>query len=177
MSKNPFILSVIPPDAPFCNRPLEMQQLTSYALAGTNVVIFFPRRYGKTSLVKRVQSKLAENGMLTLYADFFGLTSIDDVAGRIAKGVYAFIQNSASLMQRAVRLFTTFRPVFKPNQDGSLTVGIEPGTPNLHGIDLIDKTLDDLGKFIEKVSSVTQQYPYYSQKLALNKGLRTSINI
>jgi hypothetical protein len=151
MSKNPFILSVIPPDAPFCNRHLEMQQLTSYALAGTNVVIFSPRRYGKTSLVKRVQSKLAENGMLTLYADFFGLTSIDDVAGRIAKSVYAFIQNSASLMQRAVRLFTTFRPVFKPNQDGSLTVGIEPGTPNLHGIDLLDKTLDDLGKFIEKV--------------------------
>jgi len=42
MSKNPFILSVIPPDAPFCNRHLEMQQLTSYALAGTNVVIFSP---------------------------------------------------------------------------------------------------------------------------------------
>lgn len=151
MFKNPFILSVIPPDAPFCNRHLEMQQLTSYALAGTNVVIFSPRRYGKTSLVKRIQSKLAENGMLTLYADFFGLTSIDDVAGRIAKSVYAFIQSSESLMQSAVRLLTTFRPVFKPNQDGNFTVGIEPGAPNLHGIDLLDKTLDDLGKFIEKV--------------------------
>ena len=71
MSKNPFILSVIPPDAPFCNRIEELEQLTSYAIDGTNVVLFSPRRFGKTSLVKRVQAKLAKQGMLVLYADFF----------------------------------------------------------------------------------------------------------
>ena len=54
MLKNPFILSVIPPNAPFCNRIEELEKLTTYAMDGTNVVLFSPRRFGKTSLVKRV---------------------------------------------------------------------------------------------------------------------------
>jgi hypothetical protein len=150
MSKNPFILSVIPPDAPFCDRTEELEQLTSYALAGTNIVIFSPRRFGKTSLVKRVQANLAKKGMHVLYADFFGVTSIDDVAGKIAKSVYTFIQRNESLMKKALRIFTTFRPVFKPADDGSFSISIELASPNLHGIDLLDKTLEDLGVFMEQ---------------------------
>jgi uncharacterized protein len=67
MSKNPFILSLIPPDAPFCNRIEELEQLTSYAMDGNNVVLLSARRFGKTSLVKRVQANLARQGMLVLY--------------------------------------------------------------------------------------------------------------
>jgi hypothetical protein len=151
MYKNPFILSVIPPDAPFCNRIEELEQLTSYALDGTNVVIFSPRRFGKTSLVKRVQANLAKKGMYVLYADFFGVSSIDDVAGKIARGVYTFIQRNESLMKKALRIITTFRPVFKPAEDGSFSISIELARPNLHGIDLLDKTLEDLGVFMEQV--------------------------
>jgi len=151
--KNPFIISVIPPEAPFCNRTKELQQLDSYAAAGTNVVIFSPRRFGKTSLVKRVQSCLEKEGTLTLYADFFGVTSIDDVAGRIAKSVYAFIRRNESLMKKAIRILTTFRPVFKPAEDGSFSVSVEQTAPNLHGVELLDKTLEDLGVFIEQVGS------------------------
>ena len=151
--KNPFIISVIPPEAPFCNRTKELQQLDSYAAAGTNVVIFSPRRFGKTSLVKRVQSRLEKEGTLTLYADFFGVTSIDDVAGRIAKSVYAFIRRNESLMKKAIRIFTTFRPVFKPAEDGSFSVSVEQAAPNLQGVELLDKTLEDLGVFIEQVGS------------------------
>jgi len=150
MSKNPFILSVIPPDAPFCDRIEEFEQLTSYALAGTNVVLFSPRRFGKTSLVKRVQAKLANKGMLVLYADFFGVTSIDDVAGKIARSVYTFIHRNESLMKKALGVLTTFRPVFKPEQDGSFSLSIELASLNLHGIDLLDKTLEDLGLFMEQ---------------------------
>jgi len=150
MSKNPFVLSVIPPDAPFCNRVEELKQLTSYAIDGTNVVLFSPRRFGKTSLVKRVQANLAKQGMLVLYADFFGVTSVDDVAGKIARSVYTFIQRNESLMKKALRILTTFRPVFKPAEDGSFSISIELARPNLHGIDLLDKTLEDLGVFMEQ---------------------------
>ena len=151
MPKNPFIISVIPPEAPFCNRSRELRQLISYGSGGTNVVIFSPRRFGKTSLVKRVQSNLAKKGMLTLYADFFGVTSIDDVAGRIAKCVYAFIRGNEPLMKKAIRLLTTFRPVLKPTQDGNFAVSIESTGQNLQGIELLDKTLEDLGLFMEQV--------------------------
>jgi hypothetical protein len=151
MPKNPFIISVIPPEAPFCNRLRELRQLISYGSGGTNVVIFSPRRFGKTSLVKRVQANLAEEGMLALYADFFGVISIDDVAGRIAKCVYAFIRGNEPLLKKAIRFLTTFRPVLKPTEDGSFSVSIESTGQNLHGIELLDKTLEDLGLFMEQV--------------------------
>ena len=151
MNKNPFVISVIAPDAPFCNRAKEIKQLTSFALSGTNVVIYSPRRYGKTSLVRRVQSALAAKGTLTLYADFFGVTSVEDVAARIAKAVYGFIQNEESLLKKAMRIISDFRPVFKPTEDGSLTMVIESRSPNLFGIDLLDHTLHDLGVFIEEI--------------------------
>lgn len=151
MSKNPFIISVIPPEAPFCNRSQELRQLISYGSAGTNVVVFSPRRFGKTSLVKRVQLNLAKKGMLTLYADFFGVTSIDDVAARIAKCVYAFIRGNEPMMKKAIRLLTAFRPVLKPTEDGSFAVSIESTGQNIQGIELLDKTLDDLGLFMEQV--------------------------
>jgi len=151
MLRNPFIISVIPPGAPFCNRTHEFQQLVSYAAAGTNVVIFSPRRFGKTSLVKRVQSILTAKGMLTLYVDFFGIISIDDVAGKIAKSVYTFIGRNEPLMKKTIRILSTFRPVFKPTEEGSFTVSIESTSPNLHGIDLLDKTISDLGVFIDRI--------------------------
>ncbi len=151
MAKNPFIISVIPPEAPFCNRSRELRQLIAYGSAGTNVVVFSPRRFGKTSLVKRVQSDLLKKGMLVLYADFLGVTSIDDVAGRIAKCVYSFIRGNEPLMKKAIRLLTTFRPVLKPSEDGSFAVSVETTGQNIQGIELLDKTLDDLGQFMAQI--------------------------
>jgi len=48
---NPFTLRVIPPGFPFCNRTVELEQLSSHAGNKANVVLFSPRRYGKTSLI------------------------------------------------------------------------------------------------------------------------------
>ncbi|MBA7542888.1 hypothetical protein ES705_35213 [subsurface metagenome] len=64
---NPFVLGVIPPGAPFCNRSKELKKLTSYSESNANVVLYSPRRYGKTSLTKRVQSILADKGFIAIY--------------------------------------------------------------------------------------------------------------
>ena len=47
--ENPFYLQEIPVDAPFCNRREEIRELTSFSRAKANVLIYSPRRYGKTS--------------------------------------------------------------------------------------------------------------------------------
>lgn len=55
-------MGVIPPGAPFCDRSRELEELTSYAESNANVVLYSPLRYGKTSLINRVQSVLADKG-------------------------------------------------------------------------------------------------------------------
>ncbi|MBE9580287.1 MAG: hypothetical protein IMF18_01555 [Proteobacteria bacterium] len=44
---NLFVLGVIPPGAPFCNRSKELKELMSYSESNANVVLYSPRRYGK----------------------------------------------------------------------------------------------------------------------------------
>ena len=88
--QNPFYLRVLPVDAPFCNRAKELDELTSHARNKANVVLFSPRRYGKTSLVKRVQERAKKEGVVTIYVDFLGIDSVEDLASRIASRFYAY---------------------------------------------------------------------------------------
>ncbi|MBW2568924.1 MAG: hypothetical protein JRD93_13670 [Deltaproteobacteria bacterium] len=115
MKNNPFYLKEIPVDAPFCDREKELADLISYAKSNTNVVLFSPRRYGKTSLIKRVQSNLKSYGTLTAYCDLFGVTSVEEIAGRIAKSIYTITQKNESLFQKAINFITPFRPVLSPS--------------------------------------------------------------
>ena len=64
---NLFVLGVIPPGAPFCNRSKVLNELRSYAENNANVVLYSPRRYGKTSFTKRAQSILVDRGFIAIY--------------------------------------------------------------------------------------------------------------
>src|SRR4030042_3310580 len=107
---NPFYLQEVPVEAPFCNRGRELKELESYAVAGANVVLFSPRRYGKTSLGKRIQRMLVDKGFITFFADFFGVASVDDVAARLAKAIFAVTHNQEPLWKKALRTIRSFRP-------------------------------------------------------------------
>lgn len=158
LMSNPFTLRVIPPDAPFCNRTRELEELSTHAHNKANVVLFSPRRYGKTSLVRRLQSGLERDGFFTIYADLFMVTSVNDVAERIAKSVYSVLHQRESLLEKGVRYlktFRTFRPVFRPAGNGGFDITVEPVSPSLSGMDLLDKVLEELGEFIRSQSAGT----------------------
>ena len=91
-----------------------------------------------------------------MYADLFMVTSANDVARRIAKGVYEVLHRRESLLKKGARYlksFTAFRPVFKPSTDGGLSLTVEPSFPHLSGIDLMDKIMEELGDFLRHESS------------------------
>ena len=157
---NPFIMRVIPSDYPFANRIQELKELSSHARNKANVVVFAPRRFGKTSLVKKIQANLKQDGFITIYTDFFMVASVDDVAERIARSVYSILHKRESFFQKGARYlktFKTFRPVFKPSSDDGFTFTVEPVSPDLSGIYLLDKVLEELGEFIHKESKFTQE--------------------
>ncbi len=56
---NPFTLTIAQ-GADFWNREKEMQDLVRHARNGNNVMLFSPRRYGKTSLVRKTLEILAD---------------------------------------------------------------------------------------------------------------------
>ena len=148
---NPFYLQEVPVDAPFCNREKELKELQSYAEGGANVVLFSPRRYGKTSLVKRIQKKLADKRAVTIFADFFGVASVDDVAMRLAKGVFAVTHSKDPLWKKALKTIRSFRPVLKPDLGGGISLSVEPSSAGRSGLILLEETMDSVADFINTI--------------------------
>ena len=69
-----------------------------------------PRRYGKTSLVNRVQADLDRREWIPVYVDLFGVVTLEDIAERIERAY------TAQLTGRLARWWTsvarTLHPVF-----------------------------------------------------------------
>ena len=146
---NPFRFRELSPGDPFCNRLQEQERLLSCGHAAANVVLFSPRRYGKTSLTRRVQAQLSERGFVTVYVDFFGVSSVYEVASRIARSVYRALHQRESLLKKGKRFlksFKTFRPVFKATEDG-FGITVEPIPFSEDHIQLLDNVMQELGDF------------------------------
>jgi len=153
MNINPFTLKEIPDGSAFCDRQKELKDLTGFASAGENVLLYSPRRYGKTSLVRKAQRHLESNGAITAYCDLFGVTSIEDIAGRIARAIYTITRKDESLFQKAIRFLTSFRPVLSPSPDGGVSVSVQPAYRS-GSWELLDNTMESLEKFVQDVPNL-----------------------
>lgn len=146
---NPFYFRELPLTAPFCDRQKEIEELISHAKNKANVVLFSPRRYGKTSLVKRVQNKLDEPGIVTLYIDFFGVNSVEDVAARSASRLYSFCHKDNSLLKKAMGLLSSWRPVIRPDPEYGMSLTVE-SIAGKRGMEPLEDVLLGFGKFIKE---------------------------
>lgn len=64
--KNPFIYGEIAPGDAFADREVELQRLVADLTAAQKVFLISPRRYGKSSLVRRALTALSRHGALTV---------------------------------------------------------------------------------------------------------------
>jgi len=74
--ENPFVYGDVVKGKYFTDREEELKELKLDLSSGQNVLIFSPRRYGKTSLIIKVLDELNREGFITVYVDLFRVTSI-----------------------------------------------------------------------------------------------------
>ena len=84
---NPFVYGEKVTGENFCNREEEIKELVSEISSGQNIMIFSPRRFGKTSLIGEVLTKLQKKGLFTVYIDLFPVISNEDFAGISLKSI------------------------------------------------------------------------------------------
>lgn len=82
-AQNPFVYGrPIAREEDLADREAEKHALLGSVRSGQPVILYAPRRYGKTSLGRVVASRLLdEEGFPFVYADFWGARSITDVIG------------------------------------------------------------------------------------------------
>ena len=147
--KNPFTIKVVSKEVNFCNRSDETKRLVRYAQNDTNVVMYSPRRFGKTSLMHLVQSQLKDKSFIPVFIDLFGLSSVENIADRLARGVYSGLQPHKPLFNKAIDMIRTHKPVLSFSESAFANLSVEKASQTLFGEELLDATLQGLGKFLK----------------------------
>jgi hypothetical protein len=87
---NPFVYSRPIPPEDLIDRDTEAAELLRAAVGGHYVRLYAPRKYGKTSLLRRVMEEAERSeGMVAILVDLFGVLSLADIAVRLERAYAA----------------------------------------------------------------------------------------
>jgi uncharacterized protein len=99
VTTNPFRYGAVARGEYFTDREHELRSLLADVRGGQDVVVFSPRRLGKTSLVLRAVEELRAEGMLVAYLDLLGSPSKPELADDLGQ---AFYDGLLSPLERAL---------------------------------------------------------------------------
>lgn len=158
MEKKPFIFGVATSGENFTDREAETARLISNFTHGVNMVLISPRRWGKTSLVKKV-CRLAQSEKLRIvYLDIFSCRTDNDFYDAFASAVLKQTSSKfEELMENAKLFLSRISPKF--------TIGSDPMTDFSMSLELNPKSND-----IDEILQLPE-------KIAQKKGLRIVICI
>lgn len=96
MDVNPFKFGTEVSGEDFCNREEEIAELSQDIRNSANVLLYSPRRFGKTSLIKRVLEVVADEGFLIVYIDLYPAITKERFIEIYARAISKSVQGSAT---------------------------------------------------------------------------------
>ncbi len=150
---NPFRFGDLALDDAFTDREAEIRELITDVLNGQNVVVFAPRRYGKSSLVWRATQHLIVKRVLVAQVDLMTAATKEQLAAKLAQAIYEEIATPLlRARERAAQVFGGLRiaPVMTVDpSDGSLGFSFRAGNAKQD----IDATLEKLFRLPAELSA------------------------
>ena len=113
MTINPFYYGgAVTKDYYFCNRVDEIKELKSDIEAGLNVLIYAPRRFGKTSFILKTLEELEENASVKyIFLDLFHISTVDEFINAYFNAIAKSLEKP---IDKAIKFFKTILNL-KPN--------------------------------------------------------------
>ena len=125
MKTNPFKYGGVVSDPYFIDRDEETKELTSSLQASQNVILYSPRRYGKTSLILKVASELKKQGVTVVYFDLFHANSQDRFLELYYQAVLKSVPSWEKILRTVSELVKAARPVVVMEQSGLPSVTLD----------------------------------------------------
>jgi len=144
-SANPFIFDSLASNENFCNREKEIEELLGDIRSSHNVIIFSQRRYGKTSLIKKVLDLAKLEGFLTIYTDMYHILNEGDMVKVYAKALALTMEGSIEeIFQTLKTIFSSLRPKITVDADGKpeFTFGVESGRDPIMDLEEVIESVD-----------------------------------
>jgi hypothetical protein len=170
---NPFTFGDLALDEAFTDREEELHELVSDMRNGQNVLVFAPRRYGKSSLVLRAAQLAEARKALVGYCDLMKTPTKERLAAALAKTIYTDIASPVGhAFERAADLFRGLRvrPSMEVDpQDGSLRFGFQPGRRKGDIDETIERLLELVGELAaERKRRVVMVFDEFQEVIALD---------
>ena len=148
-SRNPFRYGALALDEAFTDRRREIEDLEADIRNGQDVVLFAPRRYGKSSLVWRVAQRLVRRRVLVAQVDLMTAPTRERLAEKLAKTIYEDVASPLFRAKERLRVFQSLRivPMVSVDPaDGSLSFTFQPGQAPADLDDTIERLLELPGR-------------------------------
>jgi uncharacterized protein len=129
-ARNPFRFGSLALDDAFTDRDAEIAEIEADVRNGQDVVLFAPRRYGKSSLVWRVAQRLVRKKVLVAQVDLMTTPTKERLAEKLAKTIYEDVASPLFRVKERLRVFQNLRiqpTVTVDPADGSLSFGFAAG--------------------------------------------------
>ena len=145
---NPFYYGDLALDDAFTDRASELKSLEADLRNGQNVALIAPRRYGKSSLVRRATQRLAATGVLVAEVDLMKTPTKEKLASALARSIYRDLAKGKAVKAKEqakdqLKMFAGLRiaPVITVNpEDASFSFSFSTS----HAEEDIDATLERL---------------------------------
>jgi hypothetical protein len=140
---NPFQYGALALDEAFTNRNGEIAELSADIRSGQDVVLFAPRRYGKSSLIWRVVQRLVKQGALVGQIDLMSTPTREKFADRLAGTIHDEMASRLFKAKERLSVFAGLRvtPTITVNpEDGSISFSFDARAARSD----IDATLEEL---------------------------------
>ena len=129
-ARNPFRFGALAKDDDFADREDELATLIADAENGQDVVVFAPRRLGKSSLISAAMRQLVARGVLVADVDLWKIPTKEKLAEALASAIYTDIARMRDrAAERAAAMFRGLRvtPTMTINpESGKLTFSFSP---------------------------------------------------
>ncbi|MDP9133979.1 MAG: ATP-binding protein [Actinomycetota bacterium] len=102
---NPFQFGALALDEAFTDREAEIAELRADVRNGQDVVVFAPRRYGKSSLVWRATQELARDRVLVASVDLMTAPTPAKLAEKLARAIHDDIASPLLRARERLRIF------------------------------------------------------------------------
>lgn len=175
---NPFVYGIATDCNHFTDREEETKRLSLNFTYGINTILISPRRLGKTSLVNKVSTLMADNkDVKIIRMDAFACRNEDDFYRLFATEIIRQVSSKAeNLIENAKRFLSNLVPKISIGQDSEVSFSLET-TEDHYSSDVLslpEKIAKDEGGRIVVCIDEFQQIGEFTDSLTFQRKLRSA---
>lgn len=160
---NPFIFGMLVDEPYFTDREKELSYIKQFLSGGNHLILISPRRYGKSSLVRKA---VKETGRPCVWLNMQDVLSKEDLAVKLMKAI--FRQYRLEKIKHLLRNFHIIPAITTNPFDSEVSVTFQPAVDN-------NVILEDVMDLLQKVSSPDNRlivvFDEFQEILEVEKGI------